>query len=43
MASEGNADIGGGGGFSDATFAGGDDDDTWRGSGELGFAIVLKD
>lgn len=43
MACQGNADIGGCGGFSDAAFAGGDDDDSWGGSGELGFAIVLKD
>jgi len=43
MASDRNADVGGGGGFSDTPFAGGDDVDSWGGAGELGFAVVLEE
>lgn len=43
MTCERDADVGGGGGFADAAFAGCDDDDAWGGACELGFAIVLED
>ena len=43
MASERDADVGGGGGFSNTPFAGGDNDNSWGDSGELGFAVVLEE
>lgn len=42
MAGERDSDVGCGGGFSDATLAGGDYDNPRGGSGELGFATVLE-
>lgn len=40
---EGKTNIGGGRGFPDSTFARCDDDDSWRITGELWLAVVLKD
>lgn len=42
-AGEGEADIGGGGGLAYAAFAGGDNNDTWGLSGQLGLPVVLEE
>lgn len=42
-AGEGKADVGGGSGFSNAAFAGGNDHDSWGFAGEFGFSVVLEE